>query len=135
MNRPSPELLRYLVNGALATAVHFLALHFFHEVLKLQSAGLSNLLAAPVGIAASFLGNRYFVFRRQDEPLLHQAMKFVVLYAVIALMHGALLYVWSDHLQLNYRVGFMLAVALQVALGYLAGKHLVFGGRDIATPH
>lgn len=127
MIRPSPRLIRFLLNGVVATAVHYAALSFYLEVLQLESAGLSNLLAAPVGIAASFLGNRYYVFRRSDSALLQQALKFVGLYAALALLHGSLLYVWTDQWQLDYRIGFLIAVGAQVVLGYLAGKYLVFG--------
>lgn len=122
----SPELGRYLVNGLVSTAAHFMALYLCMEVLALGSAGVANLLASMVGITVSFLGNRYFVFKRSDASFWTQAAKFAGLYAAIALLHGTLLYVWTDRLGLDYRVGFLIAVVMQVALGYLAGKYLVF---------
>lgn len=134
MKRPSAQFVRFLINGVLATAVHYLALRLGVEVLKLGSAGLANLLAAPLGIATSFLGNRYFVFQRQGGDLLQQALRFIGLYSAIALLHGSLLYVWSDLLKFNYHIGFLIAVAIQVVLGYLAGKHLVFKATPVHSP-
>jgi putative flippase GtrA len=125
--RVSPQLVRYVVNGVVATAVHYTVLRFCLEVLLMDSAGLANMLAAPVGIATSFLGNRYYVFQRRDTAIVQQALRFLALYAAIAVLHGALLYAWTDHLHLNYSIGFLIAVGLQVVLGYLAGKYLVFG--------
>ena len=96
------ETLKQLATRRLPpTPDNYLALRLGIEVLKLGSAGLANLLAAPLGIATSFLGNRYFVFQRQDGDLLQQALRFIGLYAAIALLHGSLLYVWSDLLKFN----------------------------------
>ncbi|MGS5086878.1 GtrA family protein [Hydrogenophaga sp. A37] len=125
--RVSPQLVRYVVNGLVATAVHYTVLRFCLEVLQMDSAGLANMLAAPVGIATSFLGNRYYVFQHRDTAIVQQALRFLALYAAIAALHGGLLYAWTDHLHLNYSVGFLIAVGLQVVLGYLAGKYLIFG--------
>lgn len=126
MSPRAAETSRYLINGLVATAGHFAVLYFCIEGLQLGSAGLSNALASVVGILISFLGNRYFVFRRNEQSLMAQAMRFVAMYALIALMHGAVLYLWSDRLGLPYQSGFVLAVALQVVLGYLVNKYFVF---------
>jgi putative flippase GtrA len=117
---------RYVVNGLAATAVHFAVLSLNLKVLHVPSAGLSNLCAAIVGLTASFLGNRYFVFRRPDEPLAHQALRFALLYGAIACLHGAVLFAWSDVAGLDYRAGFLLATALQMVLSYFGNKTLVF---------
>ena len=53
---------RYLVNGGVATVVHFFILTFNLKVLDWESAGLSNIVAAVCGTIVSFLGNRYYVF-------------------------------------------------------------------------
>ncbi|HHW4681225.1 MAG TPA: GtrA family protein, partial [Xylella taiwanensis] len=57
------QVLRYLLNGLFATAVHYTILRFNMEVLDLHLAGLANGIAAVFGITVSFIGNRYFVFR------------------------------------------------------------------------
>lgn len=121
------ELLRFIVNGLFATGVHFAVLTFNLKVLGFGSAGLANLMAAVAGISASFLGNRFFVFATADtQPMLTQAIKFSGLYGAIAVLHGAVLWLWSDRLGLDYRLGFLLATGMQVSLSYLGNKLLVF---------
>jgi putative flippase GtrA len=120
------EAGRYVINGVVATGVHYAALVFNLHILELRSAGLANLCAATVGIAASFLGSRYFVFRRREENILRQAAKFGLLYATIALLHGVILYFWTDVGGFDYRVGFLIALVLQVVLSYWGNKTLVF---------
>ncbi|MBP0500502.1 GtrA family protein, partial [Mycobacterium tuberculosis] len=56
------QLLRYVINGLVATGVHFAVLTLLVEVVHVPSKGVANLLAAAVAIVSSFLGNRYFVF-------------------------------------------------------------------------
>ncbi len=120
------EVLRYAINGFVATAVHFAVLAFNLHVLHFSSAGLANLTASLFGISASFIGSRYFVFPRTGEPMVAEALRFSGLYGAIALLHGAVLLVWSDYFALDYRLGFLLATVLQVSLSYLVNKFLVF---------
>lgn len=118
--------IRYIINGLFATGVHFLVLTINLKVLGWKSAGFANLVAAVFGISASFLGSRYYVFSGSVEPLFKQLYRFILLYAIIALLHGALLYIWVDHYALNYIVGFIIATFMQVACSYLGNKVLVF---------
>ena len=120
------EATRYVVNGVAAAVVHFAALVFNMHILPVGSAGLANLLAAVVGITASFAGSRYFVFRGHRESPLRQAAKFGLLYGAIALLHGLILYLWTDLAGFDYRVGFLCALFLQVVLSYWGNKRLVF---------
>ena len=89
------QSVRYLINGLAATAVHFVVLTFNLKILSWDSAGIANLVAAVFGISVSFLGSRYFVFQGSVEPLLKQMYRFIFLYKAIALLHGALMYVWA----------------------------------------
>ncbi len=84
------------------------------------------MVAALFGITASFFGNRYFVFVEHTESITRQATKFGSLYAVIAVLHGVILYIWSDNFGLDYKLGFLLATGLQVILSYFSNKKLVF---------
>jgi putative flippase GtrA len=126
MKSQASELIRYGINGVFATAVHFGALHANLKWLGIQSAGLANLLAAILGILCSFLGSRYFVYKHQPETIWHQAIRFASLYAVIACIHGALLWAWTDWQRQDYRTGFLLATTAQVSLSYFGNKFLVF---------
>jgi putative flippase GtrA len=120
------EKLRYLINGILATLAHYLVLHTAMDGLGLGSAGLANLLGSAAGIATSYIGNRHFVYRQTEAPLLAQGSRFMALYVPLAAMHGGVLYLWTDRLGLNYRIGFLVTIALQVIIGYFGNKHLVF---------
>ena len=120
------EVLRYILNGIVATIVHFAILSFGIEVLEIPSAGFANFIAACIGITVSFLGNRYYVFRAHGETMLRQALHFAGLYASIACLHSAVLFLWTDWLGSDYRIGFVLATGLQVSLSYIGNKLLVF---------
>ena len=127
MNAHLGEFGRYVVNGLVATAVHYAVLTANLELLHMPSAGLANGLAAVVGITTSFLGSRYFVFRKAHLPPAAQALKFGGLYATIALIHAGVLLVWTDALGHDYRIGFLIATFIQFSLSYLGNKFLVFG--------
>jgi putative flippase GtrA len=120
------ELLRYGLNGIVATGVHYAVLTFNLQVLAMPSAGLANMAAAAFGICTSFIGSRYFVFRQTAEGFLVQATKFSGLYVAFAMVHGAVLLIWTDWLAYDYRLGFLLATAFQIVGSYLGNKFLVF---------
>jgi len=122
----SPTLARYVINGLVATAVHFLVLSLLIEGVQIGSAGAANFIAAGFGITASFLGNRFFVFEHARGPLAYLAVRFLLLYAGIAIVHGITLAVWTDWLALDYRIGFLLATFLQFALSYSGNRWWVF---------
>lgn len=122
----SGESLRYFANGVVATLVHYLVLRTAVDGIGIGSAGLANLLGSAAGIATSYAGNRHFVYRQTQTPILTQGTRFVLLYAALALMHGGVMYVWTDRLGLNYQAGFLLTVTIQVVMGYFGNKHLVF---------
>ena len=126
-SHPRAELIRFIVNGLVATAVHFVVLTFNLKVLGFGSAGLANMVAAMFGITTSFLGSRFFVFAGSaQQAWLPQAVKFSGLYAFAAVLHGLVLWAWTDRLGLDYRIGFVIATGLQVALSYVGNKFLVF---------
>lgn len=120
------QVQRYLVNGLVATAVHYSILRFNLEVLGVPSAGLANAIAAIFGIAVSFLGNRYFVFRASSGCIARQGVKFLLSYGLIALLHGLILYLWTDRAGLNYTLGFLIATGMQVACSFVVNKSMVF---------
>lgn len=121
---------RFVVNGLVATAVHFGLLWFCLEVLHLRWAGLANTLAAGAGIATSFIGSRHFVFRARREPLLGQLSRFWVLYVALALVQGAWLFFWTDLAGLDFRPGFLVGIAIQTVGAYYGGRQWVFSPRN-----
>ena len=120
------EVVRYAVNGLLATAVHYSVLQINLTVLGMTSVGLANFVAAFFGILMSYIGSRLFVFRSQKQQILKQLTKFGGLYILCALLHGLLLYAWSDLQRWDYRVGFLLATAVQFVISFWGNKTLVF---------
>lgn len=126
MNPVRAQLLRYIISGLLATALHFAILTFNLEVLRLPSAGVANFIAACIAIGFSFFSSRHFVFRAAHAPVLPQAVAFGVQYALLAVAHGVILYLWTDRAGLDYRIGFLLATCVQVAGSYIGNKLLVF---------
>ena len=126
VDNATAQLLRFVINGVAATCIHFALLTLAMEVLEFSSAGAANLLASIVGIAASFLGNRYFVFRQREGSIWQQALKFVLLYAAIAAVHTVFLFVWTDWGGLDYRLGFVFAMVIQFVLSFAGSRRLVF---------
>ena len=120
------QLVRYLINGVVATAVHYGVLRFNMEVLHIPLAGIANAIAAVFGIAISFIGSRYFVFRAADKSILRQSALFLAVYGCIAILHGVVLYLWSDRFELDYSLGFLLATGLQMVCSFVANKLMVF---------
>jgi putative flippase GtrA len=120
------QIVRYIVNGLVATAVHFAVLRFCMEVLHVPLAGEANAIAACFGIAVSFLGNRYFVFKGHDGDVVKQGSMFLGVYAVIALLHATVMYIWADRMGFDYRIGFVLATGMQMVFSFVANKLLVF---------
>lgn len=120
------QLVRYVINGVAATAVHYGVLRFNIEVLHIPSAGVANAIAAVFGIAVSFIGSRYFVFKSVEDNIVRQGVLFLGVYACIAVLHGLVLYAWTDRLGFNYSVGFLIATCLQMSCSFLANKFMVF---------
>ena len=126
MRNKTTELIKYFINGLVATSVHYGVLTFNIVILVLPSAGIANLIAACFGTASSFFGNRYFVFKNYEVSILTQAINFSALYGLIALLHGFFLFLWSDWLNLGYRSGFLIATFFQFILSYIGNKKMVF---------
>jgi len=122
----SNEIVRYILNGIVATLVHYGLLNFNILVLGIAPVGLANFIAALFGIITSFIGSRYFVYKTHTNSLFDQIFNFYILYLCIAVLHGFVLYVWTDRYGLNYHLGFVCASILQVLLSYLGNKLLVF---------
>jgi putative flippase GtrA len=126
MNIQTKELMRYGVNGFLATLIHYAVLTINLNIFLMSSAGMANLIASIFGITFSFIGNRYFVFNETDGSLLKQVIRFSSLYGTIAILHGLVLFLWTDWFRFDYRIGFLIATALQVSLSYVGNKKMVF---------
>ena len=123
---PNNEPIRYIINGLIATFIHYSILNFNILILNIESAGVANFIAAIFGIISSFIGSRYFVYKNHTNTLTSQVFRFLLLYGSIAILHGFVLYIWTDIYSLNYHLGFIVATLLQVSLSYIGNKVLVF---------
>jgi putative flippase GtrA len=119
-------LIRFAINGVVATLLHFSVLTLLICQTENISAGLANGFAALFGITCSFFGARYFVFKNTLTPVLNQLTQFYLLYLAIALIHTGTLYLWSDVFGQHYAAGFVLASGIQVVLSYTGNKEWVF---------
>ena len=126
MKNNHEEVIRYIVNGIIATAVHYGILIINLTLLGFKSAGLASFIAAIFGVTISFFGSRYFVYRKTSERILGQLIKFSGLYGIIAVLHGVVLGVWVDIYSLSYNMGFILATGMQFLFSFIGNKYLIF---------
>ena len=120
------EVGRYVINGAAATLIDFAVLRAASAVLGEGMVWLAGGLGAAVGITASFLGSRYFVFSHRRGDWRVEVARFLPLYGVLALVRMALFYVWSDVYGLDKNIGFVIATGVQVIATFFGNKYLVF---------
>lgn len=120
------EPVRYLINGVIATLVNYGVLNINVIVLNMESVGVASFIGAIFGTIASFLGSRYFVYRKHINTAVSQIIRFIFLYGFLAILSGLILYVWSDIYSLDYRIGFILTIIVQLLFSYFGNKMLVF---------
>jgi len=118
----------FLVNGLVATGIHYGVLVLLIEGLKIGPVGLANGMASVVGISASYLGNRYVVFG-SDAPSSRTLPRFLLLYGAIAAVHVAFLTGWTDLAGLGYGPGFVIATIIATGVSYLGNRYFVFPER------
>ena len=116
---------RFVINGFQATLVHYCALEFNLHVLNWQSIGVASLFASIFGITSLFLGCRHFVFGYEKNITL-QFIQFVGVYGALCLIHAIFLLIWTDLGGYNYKIGFLIATAFQMAITYLCNQDKVF---------
>lgn len=92
----------------------------------LDSVGLANMIACCFGILVSFLGNKYIVFKFISGNFLEQFFHFFAIYGFVAIFHGAFIYLWAEFNGYNYRLGFLIATAVQVLITYNYNKVFIF---------
>ncbi len=119
------QMFKYIVNGIIATVVHFSIFSINIELFSIRPISLANFIASFFGMTSSFIGNRLFVFNNY-APILQQFYKFWLLYFAIAVLHTVTLFLWSDIMNFNYKTGFLLATIMQFLLSYSGNKVLVF---------
>jgi len=120
------EKIRFVINGVIATSIHFLVLYLCVDFLKIAYYGISNFIGAILGTSYSFLGNKFFVFKNSNNNILVQSYKFILLYTCMAINHGIFLYIWSDICDYNYMLGFFLITIVNTILSFFINKYKIF---------
>jgi len=124
------EIVRYIINGLIATTIHFSILFFNIEIVEMTSAGLANFIAAFFGIISSFVGNKYYVYKNKAGNIINHMIKFFFLYITIAILHGLILYIWTDIYSFNWSIGFIIATGVQMTFSYIGNKIWVFNNEN-----
>ena len=119
------RVIRFAVNGLVATAIHYIVLVALVEGANVTPIALATIIAANCGIAASYLGNRNFVMRA-EIPHREAITRFLVCYAAVIGVHGALMALWADWAGLDYNIGFVLFTVVAAGVTYLSNRFYVF---------
>lgn len=133
MREEAGRVLRFVLNGLVATAVHYGVLAGLIEGAGMASAAIANALAAVCGIAVSYAGNRHFVLRSR-APHSRAGPRFLCSYAAVVLLHGGAMALWADIGALDYRIGFLLFTGVAAVLTYLLNRFFVFREPEAGLP-
>lgn len=133
MREEAGRIVRFILNGLFATAVHYGVLAGLIEGAGLGSAAVANALAAVCGIAVSYAGNRAFVLRSR-APHRRAGTRFLACYAAVVSLHGGAMALWADIGGLDYRIGFLLFTGLAAVLTYLLNRFFVFSEPEAGLP-
>ena len=133
MREEAGRILRFVLNGLFATAVHYGVLAGLIEGAGMGSAAIANALAAICGIAVSYTGNRSFVLRSR-APHRRAGVRFLACYAAVVSLHGGAMALWADIGGLDYRIGFVLFAGAAAALTYLLNRFFVFREPEAGLP-
>lgn len=117
--------LRFIVTGLAATATHYIALMALVELLGGRPVGLMNLFAAALGVAVSYFGNHHFVFR-SARPQRDTVGRFLGVYGLTTVSHGALMGAWADLAGLPTTPGFLAVTAFTAAANFIIGRFWIF---------
>ena len=119
------SIVRFTINGLVATGVHYVAMVFAIHVLGITWYGLAYAFAFLFAVVTSFFGNKRFVFKYHQVQDF-QFVKFVALYLGLLVMTSLTMWAVSDYGGLHYNAGFIITVTLQFIGGYLGSRYLIF---------
>ncbi len=119
------EIYLFLTNGIIATVTHFIILFVFVENNLFSYVSFSYFFAAIISISISFLGNKYFVFQNKNN-FVGDLLRFFLLYIVLLILNSVIIYILCDVIDIDYKVGFTIALVFQTIFSYLGLKFFVF---------
>ena len=133
MRDEARRVVRFVVCGLTATAVHYAILVLLVEAAEMTPVAVANALATPCAMVVSYLGNRYFVMR---SKVAHggASLRFLAVYACVIGIHSGAMALWADWAGLNYSVGFVLFTGVAAVVTYLLNGFYVFRRRGEESP-
>ena len=120
------QLGLFILNGVVATVVHYAVCMLCLSLFAFKSLGLSFFVGSIFGTVASFLGNRFVVFVATQGEVLPQFVKFVLTYMAISLLVSFIVGSLTKSSDLSSQIIFLLGIAFQVTLSFLTSKWLIF---------
>jgi putative flippase GtrA len=131
MALPWRRMVRFGLVGGAVTGFNYLIYVAFIR------AGFHYLIGATigwmVGVAISFLGNRYWTFRPGGAPRLHEVGKFIGTYLLQLLVGSATLVILIDGFHIGDRVAYVMNLPVTALLSYVVLDRLVFIRRAAPT--
>ena len=125
LNCINNSLIRFAMNGLVATAVLYIIMLIAIQILHITMYSLAYAFAFMFALSTSFIVNKYLVFKSK-QPEGYQFFKFIILYIVLLLSTSATMWVVTDYVGYHFNVGFTVAVTLQFIGGYLGSRYLIF---------
>ena len=129
IRQSASQLGLFVINGMVATVLHYAVFFLCLSLLAVQSPGLCFFVGSILGTVASFLGNRFVVFATNEGKVLPQFAKFVLTYMAISLCVSFIVDRCSTETDLSSPIIFLIGVAIQVSLSFLISKWLIFSPR------
>jgi putative flippase GtrA len=117
-------MVRYGLVGMINTGVT--ALIFF--ILKLLGFKylLYTLIGYSIGITISFFLNRHFTFKKRNESMKRQAIKFFGVTVSLMLLTMLLQYLLIDLIHVPELIGVITGMVFYTVMGYILNRNLVF---------
>lgn len=118
--------LKYNAVAMTATAVDFMFLVFFTEVLGFWYL-LSAIIGSTIGGIVAFLLERNWTFKKNDGVIRKQALRYLFIWLSSLLLNTVFLYLFVDIFQIQYifsRV--IVAVLVSVTFNFFTHKYYIF---------
>jgi len=126
MGSPPPflaQIARFTVVGIAATASHYVVLIALVELARMGPV-LATTIGYAIGTTVSYVLNRRFTFK-SDAPVASSFLKFATLYAIGAVLNGAILgYLVAQGLW--YIAAQVIATGIVLVWNFLSARFVVF---------
>lgn len=122
------DILRYLIIGALTTALDLISFYILHNLLGVHYS-IAKVLCWILAVIFSFWGNKVVVFRTKSEnarALLREAASFVGTRLASLIVSLLLLLLLVEIVGINENIANLMCNIIVVIMNYVLGRLLVF---------